>query len=258
LIAGLALVIIIGGLLYWQGRSRKKINTTLMVLNNQLDEANKIKARFFGILSHDLRGPIVNLVHFLHLQKDDPDLLTETQQAVHRQNISDSAENLLNNMEAMLLWSKEQMGNFRPDIRNIAVDDLFGYIQKFFGQTANVTISFDHTPGLVVSTDENYLRTIMQNLTSNAIRALKKTPNATIEWRAKKEGDKTILSITDNGPGIGTEEAKTLFDEHVTDNGKHGLGFHLVRDLAKAINYKIAVKSDASKGTTFILSSIAA
>jgi len=258
LIAGLALFGVIGGLLYWQSRSRKKVNTTLMVLNNQLDEANKVKARFFGILSHDLRGPIVNLVHFLHLQKDDPDLLSETQQVVHRQKISDSAEDLLNNMEAMLLWSKEQMGNFRPDIKNIAVDDLFGYIQKFFGQTPHVTITFDHTPGLLVSADENYLRTIMQNLTSNAIKALEKTPNATIEWSAKKEADKTILSITDNGPGIEAEEAKTLFDEQSTHNGKHGLGFHLVRDLAKAINYKIAVKSDFKKGTTFILSSMAA
>jgi len=99
----------------------------------------------------------------------------------------------------------------------------------------------------------------MQNLTSNAIKALEKTPNATIEWSAKKEAGKIILSITDNGPGIGAEEAKTLFDEEsVANNAKHGLGFHLVRDLAKAINYKIAVKSDFTKGTTFILSSVAA
>lgn len=258
LIAGLALFGVIGGLLYWQSRNRKKTNTTLMVLNNQLDEANKVKARFFGILSHDLRSPIVNLVHFLHLQKDNPDLMTETQQATHRQKISDSAENLLNTMETMLLWSKEQMENFRPNIKNIPMNDLFEYIQKFFGQTENVTITFEQTPGLVVSTDENYLRTIMQNLTSNAIKALKNTPNAIIIWQAKKENDKIILSITDNGPGIEADVVKTLFEEGMVNNEKNGLGLHLVRDLAKAINYKIAVKSENSKGTTFILSSIAA
>ena len=62
LIAGLTLAVTIGGLLFWQSRSRKKTNTTLIVLNNQLDDANKVKARFFSILSHDLRCPIVNLV----------------------------------------------------------------------------------------------------------------------------------------------------------------------------------------------------
>ena len=258
LISGLCLLGVIGGLLYWQSRSRKKTNTTLMVLNNQLDEANKVKARFFSILSHDLRSPIVNLVHFLQLQKDNPDLLNEKQEVVHRQNISDSAEDLLNNMEAMLLWSKEQMENFRPNIKSIPVTDLFGYIQKFFGHTEKVNITFDAAEGLMVSTDENYLRTIMQNLTSNAIRALKNTPDASIEWKALKEGDKTILSITDNGPGIGAEQAKALFDDRIVNNEKTGLGLHLIRDLAKAIQYKIAVQSGQGRGTTFTLSSIAA
>jgi signal transduction histidine kinase len=257
LMAGLGLLVIIGGLLYWQSRSRKKTNTTLMVLNNQLDEANKVKARFFSILSHDLRSPIVNLVHFLQLQKDSPDLLNEEQQTTHRQNISDSAEDLLNNMEAMLLWSKEQMENFRPNIKMVAVSDLFAYLQRFIGHTEKVNISFDAPAGLMVSTDENYLRTIMQNLTSNAMRALKNTPNASIEWKAKKEGDKTILSITDNGPGIAAEQAKALFDDSVVSNEKHGLGLHLIRDLAKAIQYKIAVQSEQGRGTTFTLSRMA-
>ncbi|MEP6726912.1 MAG: HAMP domain-containing sensor histidine kinase, partial [Bacteroidota bacterium] len=249
---------IIGGLLFWQSRSRKKTNTTLMVLNNQLDEANKVKARFFSILSHDLRSPIVNLVHFLHLQKNSPDLLSEEQQTTHRQNISDSAEALLNNMEAMLLWSKEQMENFRPNIKSVAVADLFAYIQKFFGQTEKVNLRFTAAADIMVSTDENYLRTIMQNLTSNAIRALKNTPDAQIEWKVIKEGDKTILSITDNGPGIAAEQAKALFDDSVANNEKSGLGLHLIRDLAKAIHYKIAVQSEQGLGTTFTLSNMAA
>jgi signal transduction histidine kinase len=257
LMAGLGFLVIIGGLLYWQSRNRKKTNTTLMVLNNQLDEANKVKARFFGILSHDLRSPIVNLVHFLHLQKDSPDLLNEEQQAAQRQKIGESAESLLNTMEAMLLWSKEQMEHFRPNIQMIAVADLFDYIQKFFGQTGNVSMRFDYLPGLMIPADENYLRTIMQNLTSNAIRALKNTPDASIEWKAKNENDKIILSITDNGPGIEPARAKTLFDESVVSNEKTGFGLHLIRDLAKAIQYKIAVQSEEGKGTTFILSNAA-
>jgi signal transduction histidine kinase len=258
LIAGLALLVIIGGLLYWQNRNRKKTNTTLMVLNNQLDEANKVKARFFGILSHDLRSPVVNLVHFLHLQKNNPDLLDEQQQTLHRQKISDSAENLLNTMEAMLLWSKEQMENFRPNKKNILISDLFEYIKKFVGHTEIVKITYQHAEGLQVSSDENYLRTIMQNLTSNAIRALKNTPDATIVWNAQKDGDNILLSITDNGPGIGVEQAKALFEDGIVSNEKSGFGLHLIRDLAKAIQYKIAVESVPGRGTTFILSYVAA
>jgi len=256
LIAGLLLICIIAGLLYRQNRNRKRTNTTLMVLNNQLDEANKIKAKFFGILSHDLRSPIANLIHFLHLQKDEPGLLSEGERIKHQQKITQSAEDLLTNMESMLLWSKGQMENFKPNIRIVPVSDLFDYIQKFFGETEHTRIRFIQTPtpDLEVSTDENYLQIIMQNLTSNAIKALKNKPDGLIEWNAKKEGDKTILSITDNGPGISQEQVKALYEDSVGVNEKSGFGLHLVKDLARAIQYKISVESHPGKGTTFILS----
>jgi signal transduction histidine kinase len=254
LIIGLLLSGVIGGLLYWQSRNRKKTNTTLMVLNDRLDEANKVKARFFGILSHDLRSPIVNLIHFLHLHNEKPALLSEEQEDAQRGQISDSAESLLNTMESMLLWSKEQMENFRPNIQQVPVSDLFGYLEKNFAQAGPAKLIFSQPPGLMVSTDENYLKTIMQNLTANAIRAVKDLPGAKIEWNARREGDKTIFSITDNGPGIGEQQAKALFDDSPVNNEKHGFGFHLIRDLARAIQYKISVQSQPGMGTTFILS----
>ncbi|HMC84563.1 MAG TPA: ATP-binding protein, partial [Chitinophagaceae bacterium] len=77
------------------------------------------------------------------------------------------------------------------------------------------------------------------------------------QWVATKNGNTTILSITDNGPGIGAEQVKTLFDDSVANNEKNGFGLHLIRDLAKAIQYKIAVQSEPGKGTTFILSGAA-
>jgi signal transduction histidine kinase len=247
------LSIIVMFLIVRQSRSRKKTNTTLMVLNNQLDEANKIKAKFFGILSHDLRGPVANLIHFLHLQKHDPDLLAEGDAAIHRQTISQSAEDLLNTMESMLLWSKEQMDDFTPNIKNVAVSDLFGYLQRFFPQTDTLQIQYSQEPGLTVLTDENYLQVIMQNLTSNALKALKNNPQGRIEWKAQKEGDSTILSITDNGPGISDEQIKTLYEDGASLNAKTGFGLHLIRDLAKAIRYRITIRSQPGMGTTFTL-----
>ncbi|HEY4286304.1 MAG TPA: tetratricopeptide repeat-containing sensor histidine kinase [Puia sp.] len=253
LIAGLLLSGIIGGLLYWQGRNRKKTNTTLMVLNDQLDEANKVKAKFFGILSHDLRGPVANLIHFLHLQKNDPDLLEAGDPAVHQQMISQSAEDLLNNMEAMLLWSKEQMEDFKPNIKTVAVSDLFDHLQKFFPQTGAIQLQFTQEPGLVVLSDENYLQVIMQNLTSNALKALQNSSNGKIEWKAGKDGGSTILSVTDNGPGISDEQIKVLYEEGSSLNAKTGFGLHLIRDLAKAIRYRITIRSQPGMGTTFTL-----
>ena len=132
LAAALLLLTVIAGLLYRQGRNRKKTNTILMVLNNQPDEV----------------------------------------------------EDLLGTMGAMLLWSKEQMDDFKPTIRSVAVSGLFGYLQKFFPPRA-VQFQFSHSPGLYVMADENYLQIIMQHLTSNALKALKNTPEGKIVWNAR-------------------------------------------------------------------------
>jgi signal transduction histidine kinase len=255
LIVGLALLGIIGGLLLWQNRMRKKSNTTLVVLNNQLDEANKVKAKFFGILSHDLRSPISNLINYLHLLKNEPELLSASEHNFYQQQIGQSTEELLQTMETMLIWSKEQMDHFKPEIRIVRVSDLFDYLQKFFAQASQVQINFRDPESLEVSSDENYLKVIMQNLTSNAIKALRNNPNGAITWKAHKEGVKTILSITDNGPGINAEQIKVLYHEESGVNAKTGFGFHLIRDLAKAIQYRISVESHPGMGTTFVLSS---
>jgi signal transduction histidine kinase len=246
--------------LYWQSRSRKKANAALQkanreleAANRELEEANHVKARFFGILSHDLRGPVAHLLHFLEIQKKAPHLLAGGQQESQRQQITDSAENLLNTMEGMLLWSKQQMQSFRPIPKNTPVDELFDYLQKFFTEPGPVSLMFRAAGNLTVFTDENYLRVIMQNLTSNAIKALKDRPDATIEWNAKNEGGNTVLSIADNGPGLPSEHAEKLYEESVAENARDGFGLHIIRDLAKAIHCQLDVKSEPGKGTIFSL-----
>lgn len=253
LIVGIGLLAVIGGLLYWQSRTRQKTNTTLLKLNTELDEANKVKARFFAIISHDLRSPIASLVNFLHLQKEAPDLLSHEQIAEHQQKITDSAESLLETMETLLLWSKEQMASFKPKIRQVAVQDLFEQLQKSLPANESVEVLFSNPENLMLATDENYLQTIMYNLTSNAAKALKHTSNARVEWKAFRENNQTVLSITDNGPGIQDSATDVLSKETVVTNSKTGLGLHLVRDLAKAIQCTITIQSQPDLGTTFYL-----
>jgi signal transduction histidine kinase len=253
LFIGLGLLTIIGGLLFWQNQTRKRTNTTLLHLNNELDEANKIKAKFFGILSHDLRSPVSNLINFLHLQKSAPELLSPELAEKHQQKITESAETLLENMEAMLLWSKSQMQHFEPQIKRVEVADLFEYIQKFFANNSEIRFDFENKDALSVFSDEDYLKTIMQNLTNNAVKALKNKHNPQIIWKATQENQQIVLSITDNGSGISEQQLKTLFTEENVISSKIGLGLHLIRDLAKAIACKISVKSSLGLGSEFQL-----
>ena len=200
-----------------------------------------------------MRSPVANLIHFLHLQKDSPELLDEeTKKRMQNKTIS-GAENLLCSMEDILLWSKGQMENFKPHPQKIAIEVLFEETQKHFSSNENIQLSFENPENIILNTDENYLKTIIRNLTGNAIKALDKTSNGKIIWKAWQENEAQYLSISDNGPGGTQEQFKALYDDSEVIGIKSGLGLHLIRDLATAINCKIEVSSKPDSGTTFTI-----
>jgi signal transduction histidine kinase len=171
----------------------------------------------------------------------------------NQQEITESAEGLLENMESMLLWSKGQMENFKPQVKQIAINEIYDYLKRFFASTDTIKISFENDNNLSLSTDEDYLKTIMQNLTNNSIKALKSSYNGTIHWKAEQQNGKIILSITDNGSGISEQQIAALYNEDAIVGSKFGLGLYLIRDLAKAIACKISVKSTLGLGSEFQL-----
>lgn len=253
-ISGIAFLLIIAGLILVQSRNRKKNNEKLQQLNTELDQANKVKARFFSILNHDLRSPVSSLINFLHLQKESPELLdAESKKRMENKTIS-SAENLLDSMEDLLLWSKGQMENFKPNPANVKVDGIFNDIDKHFSAVENVKLVFENPQHLSVFTDENYLKTILRNLVGNAIKAMEKTDNATVILNATQSEGKIKISVSDNGPGGTMEKFRALYDEKEVVGIKTGLGLHLIRDLAKAIDCNIAVDTEQGSGTRFTLS----
>ena len=112
---------------------------------------------------------------------------------------------------------------------------------------------FENPNNIQINTDENYLKTIIRNLTGNAIKALNEIDNPIIIWKAWQENNQTFLSISDNGSGGTQEQFKALYDDKEVSGIQFGLGLHLIRDLAKAIDCEITVDSKVNEGTTFTL-----
>jgi signal transduction histidine kinase/Tfp pilus assembly protein PilF len=252
-ISGIGFLLIIAGLVLLQSRNRKKNNQKLQALNSELDEANKVKTRFFSILNHDLRSPVSNLISFLHLQKESPELLDEESKKRMETKTITSAENLLDSMEDLLLWSKGQMQNFRPQPAKIAARLIFEDLEKHFS-AENISLVFENDESLVLFADENYVKTILRNLIGNAIKALRNTENPTIIVKAFTKNGVSTISVADNGPGGTQEDFRALYDEKEVVGIKTGLGLHLIRDLSKAIGCTISVESESGKGTVFTLS----
>lgn len=253
LMVGVLLLVVIGLLLFHQNMVRKRTNTKLSKLNEELNDANQIKVKFLSILNHDLRSPISNIIKFMrHQQHSSEEMDWETKSRLQNQ-ILDGTENLLASMDDMLLWCKGQMENFEPQFKPVAVELIFEELKGLVSDMSTVQINYNNPEDLTITTDENFLKTIIRNLTYNAIKALDEVENPEIIWEAYTSDGFQILSIKDNGIGSNSEQFRALYDEKYTVGIKTGLGFHLIRDMAKAINCKVKVSSTPNGGTTILL-----
>ncbi|MDU1903726.1 MAG: HAMP domain-containing sensor histidine kinase [Dysgonomonas sp.] len=246
-IVGIFFLIVITVVLYWQNELRRKAI-------NELARANEMKSRFFGILNHDLRRPVAGLISYLQLKTDAPDIINAEDAAAFEKRTMETAKNLLDNMEELLFWCKDQMQNFTPDFKYVLVSKLFEDTKSFFNYETSVNIVFEGSQDIKLKTDENYLKTIMRNLTSNAITAVSDTENSTIYWRAQSLDNKVILSITNNGGAISQDKIDILYNSDNNKNIKEGLGLKIIRDLSISIQCKIIVETNEDMGeTTFKL-----
>ncbi len=253
-ISGLLLLGIIGTLLFYQRNLSLKANRKLKALNSQLDEANQTKIRFLGILNHDLRSPVANLLHFLQLQKDAPEILDQASKVRFQEKTMTGIENLLASMEDILFWSKGQMQYFKPEFKMLKVDAVFEDVKKYFTNVQKVEITFQNPDNVSFYSDQDFLKTIMRNLTQNSMKVMAKKQDPLIEWKAWQDTNNVFLSISDNGEGASKEQFKALYDDTEITGINTGLGLHLIRDLAKAINCEISVNSILGVGTVFTLS----
>lgn len=246
-IAGIGFLILIAGLLVWQNYSRKKTN-------EELAKANEMKSRFFGILNHDLRSPVAGLISYLQLKTVAPEAVDPKDAALFEQKTMKTAKNLLENMEDLLFWCKDQMQSFTPEFKQVAVSKLFEDTKAFFSyEDENINLLFDNPSDLKIKTDENYVKTIMRNLTSNAIAATSNIEQPVIEWKAYVDKKRVILSITNNGMAIPQEKIEVIYKDNNERNIKEGLGLKIVRDLAISINCEIKIEAGEVNGTTFKL-----
>jgi signal transduction histidine kinase len=76
-----------------------------------------------------------------------------------------------------------------------------------------------------------------------------------IEIASRKEENKYIVEITDNGVGISPENISKIYNAFFStkpDSGT-GLGLSMVQKIISMYNGTIAVRSEVNKGTTFMV-----
>jgi Na+/proline symporter/signal transduction histidine kinase/CheY-like chemotaxis protein len=223
----------------------------------EAEAANLGKTRFIAAASHDLLQPLHAARLFTAALIDrDPgnDLGGKIDTSLG------AVESLL---DALLDISKLDAGAFKPEKRPFALQPLFESLATAFAPVAarrGVELVVVPTRAFV-STDPAFLRRILQNLLSNALRygsAEGRPPRVLLGCR--RVGDDLRIEVRDNGPGIAPDKQGIIFDEFVRlqaeDDGPReerglGLGLAIVDRIARMLDLPVGLSSAPGRGSTF-------
>jgi signal transduction histidine kinase len=241
-------------------REKKLMEEKISMQFQQLQKVNAEKDKFFSIIAHDLRNPLVSFMGFTELMVDGIDNFTLDDIKEMSQQLKESAHNLYTLLENLLEWSRMQRGMVGISAESLVLlPKITGILQPVF-ESANkkgIEVFIDVPEDLIIQADLNMLGSTVRNLATNAVKFTPKEGKITIT--ASLSTDNSVLfSVKDSGIGMNQTLLNKLFqmNEHTSRPGTEGepstgLGLLLCKDFVEKQGGRIWVESEVGKGSTF-------
>jgi signal transduction histidine kinase len=241
--------------------NRVKVRTNqLETVNSELKNLNSSKDKFLSVISHDLRNPLTALLTSSAKLNESPGSLNEKQIKQLSGIIHRTSNKILQQLNEVVEWAKEQREktNFNPKKLHLfkAIEESVELLRPNAVQK-KIKLENKTPHQIFVKADGLMLRSILQNLVTNAI---KFTPDGGhVRLGAEQEEGMIGIYIQDTGIGMNPEIKDHLFSRTYTTatvSGTNneigsGLGLLLVQDFVAQHGGTISVESEHGKGTTF-------
>ncbi len=232
-----------------------KKNEELEVKNVELERINNDLDSFIYSASHDLKAPIANLEGLTSilrkrltdkLSDEDKKLFDLVKLSINKFNVTikDLTEIAIIQKDAS---DQKELISFQEIFDDIKIDT-----QKLIKDSEATIHEYYDVPELWFA--RKNIRSICYNLFSNAIKYRDPKKNLIVNIQTYKNSGHIVLSISDNGLGIGAEYKEKMFSmfkrfhNHVEGSG---VGLYIVKKIIDNHGGKIEVESEKGKGTTF-------
>jgi PAS domain S-box-containing protein len=239
-----------------------KIEAELVASRDTARAGERAKARFLGMISHEMRTPLNGIIGTLDLMTD------------HGEQIAEGSKDSTQNYLAIIRRSAETLRHLVDDVLDITqiesgvtiskrTFDLDALIadqiqtHQNIAQAKAVEIN-NCTPAALgwVTGDPDRIRQVLDNLIGNAV---KFTETGTVTVEATRLPNQIIeIQIADTGLGMDERELDRVFDDFVrTDQAIElqiqgtGLGLGIARALVEAMGGSIGAESEPGEGSLF-------
>ncbi|WP_148226470.1 response regulator [Paludibacter propionicigenes] len=237
-------------------------NRELEMQKIQLHEASRLKTNFLSNMSHELRTPLNSVIALSGVLSRRLNEKIPADELSYLEVIERNGKHLLSLINDILDISRIESGREEVDVSKFIVEELVTDIVSIIkpqAQQKNIdlikaTISKD----IVITSDIDKCRHILQNLVGNAV---KFTEKGSVSIDVVKTQNAIEISVTDTGIGIAESNIDHIFDEfRQADGGTSrkfggtGLGLAIAKKYANLLGGTVTVKSILGEGSTFTLS----
>jgi signal transduction histidine kinase len=220
-----------------------EIHRLAVTLNGMLDrlgDARERQRRFVADAAHELRNPLAGIRTQLEVARRHPagtdweelseDLLLDT----------DRLTRLTNDL--LLLARIDEAGEAEVTnpgsrtSRTVAVQPVLDQVAARYREARLPVRPRTQSAELLVTVDPEDLHRVLTNLVDNAVRHAR----SAVWLAAEARGEHTLITVTDDGPGIPEADRDRVFDRftrlddaRAADDGGAGLGLAIVAELVR-------------------------
>ena len=269
-----SLVLIIAIIVIFQYRIKIKRNNELKLANQKLIESEKnlkqindTKDKLFSIISHDLKNPFGTLIAVAEFLDENFNEIEEDHKFKTIQTIRKSAKQTYELLENLSQWSISQSKQLQifPKVFDISI--TVGTTITFLrlaAQKKNIKIVSEIDDKTYVYADENYIKIVIRNLITNAIKFT--DIQGEINISATQNNNNLQITVSDSGIGLIESDIKKLFRLDINpanigiseaENTKFlnekgtGLGLIMCKEFVEKNGGEIWAESKFTKGSKF-------
>lgn len=215
--------------IYNNARERLRLHQQ-MKLEKQLTE---FRLSFFTSITHEFRTPLAII-------RGAIDRLGDTSRPPSKaalQTARRGTRRMLRLVDTLIEFRKVNTGNMRLQVEEGDIIDFVRSIyQDFWGVARQKEMHTVFTPfarSYTMVFDRRMVEMMVYNLMSNAVKYAPERGNVSLTVR--KDGDSLVITVEDDGPGIGEEQQKSLFQPFMhglVSQGGMGIGLYMVHSMA--------------------------
>lgn len=236
-----------------------RANVQLAAASAAAEEANRAKSRFVAAASHDVRQPLTAAKLFLE-QMGRTDVDSQQEALVEQLNSAfRSVESILG---SLLDISRLDSSATRAEIKGFPVAHVLQpVIEEFLPFAVRNGIDLWCVPSSEwIESDPFYLRQIVQNLVSNAV---KYCGAGRVLIGCRRRGDRLEIEVHDTGPGLTDAEREVIFTEfkRLPQKTRYadqvegvGLGLAIVERASRLLEHPLDLRSRPGQGSVFSVS----